>query len=669
VIDGKYHLDYLLSSGSYGGVFAADEVVADKMMRRLAVKLITPSTEYPERQTEELMLATSMDHPNILRCFSPGVCTLNGIRLLYIVMEMASSSLADRFIEGVLSQQEVRVLAEAMFSALTYLAGRDSPLVHRDIKPANILNVNGVWKLADFGLLRGIGAERVAQTRTLLGTAEYAPPEAYEGTVSTAWDIWSLGVVLVEASTGTLPFDEGTPQELQNAIMQSAARNVDGIGEPIEPIVRGCLIKERMKRWTAEEALAVLKGTAPAPQFTAGLGRDTYHMSSRVAKYPFRFKFGMAETIPQMIEMCERFPFEAQDYLTGRDLSKWFADAMDDPGLAREASGCSRLHWNLPERGVEIFVRELRRSAGMPYDPEMNLLEKRVDFGLLSVGEQASTELHYRCAALRHAWGSIEIAGDLPGLSADEVFGTAGAPIPLWLNLMHVEPGYYEGAVLLHAEGVANPISVPVTYTIKPLKVTISPHELSFGSVEHGTISKQEILIQTGSPNVHVTVRASIVPPCPGIEVATDFSGPAVKLDVTADCGQLEAGRAYVRRVMVDTNAGTFQLPLRLRVLIPIKPIATHVCGGAIIGAAIAALVRTAIDSAGPVANHWFLQYPSTNDYEIMFRIIGSPFIALAAGFGYRRFAQWRWPLLFEQRESQPGLISSILALFRRDPD
>ncbi len=669
VVDGRYHLGPLLSSGSYGGVFAADEVVADKMMRHLAIKLITPDSEYPERQMEELVLATSMDHPNILRCFSPGVCTLNGVRLLYLVMEMASSSLADRFIEGVMTMDETVILAQGMLSALIYLGGGDRPLVHRDLKPANILNVNGVWKLADFGLLRGIGPDRVAQTRTLLGTAEYAPPEAFDGTVSTAWDMWSLGAVLVEALTGALPFDEPSPQQLQNSILTSTANNVDQIGDPLQPIIRGCLIKERLKRWTAEEAIGVLKGTAAAPIFLTEGSLIGDNLALRKGKYPFRFKFGSADTVPELIQLCEEYPNEAQDYLANRYFVKWFGDALDDPALAREAGGCSQLHWHEPERGVELLLRELRKNCGMPFDPNIEPLSQRLDFGLVTVGEQTSLPLHYRCAARRHVWGETELVGEVPGVSVDPKFGGEDVPVEVRLNLIGIDPGYYEGIVRLVPQGLARPVSVPVTYTVMPLKIKISVSSLAFGAVEFGQITTRRIEVSTGSPNVHVNVIASVVPPTPGIEISGDFSGSDVVLNVTADCGQMEAGREYVRRIMLETSAGTFQVPMRLRVVVPHKPIIQAVIGGALLGGILAVTGRSLIEVSSPVQPHWFLSYPTGDSYDTIFRVIGSPCLAIAAGWVYRRFAAWRWPLLFEGRGSLQNPVNTFLNLFRNNPN
>ncbi|MFM6214270.1 serine/threonine protein kinase, partial [Planktothrix sp.] len=95
-----------------------------------------------------------------------------------------------------------------------YLHHQSEPIVHRDLKPGNVLRVGDKWRLSDFGLVKVIGKNSVMDTINLTGTAGYAPPEAYQGKVATAWDLWSLGIIIVEALTGRLPFSGNTLHEL-----------------------------------------------------------------------------------------------------------------------------------------------------------------------------------------------------------------------------------------------------------------------------------------------------------------------------------------------------------------------------------------------------------------------------------------------------------------------
>jgi nitrous oxidase accessory protein NosD len=265
VVDGKYHLLRLLGTGSYGGVFQADEVVADRLIRQVAVKLIEPDEADPDGQMQELIAAANLDHACLLRCYTPGQCQLNGLSLLYMVTELAQETLEARLETGPLTLEEAFAVARSVVAALGYLHGQSSPLVHQDVKPGNILRSAGCWKLGDFGLLRPADAPDSARsTGNLVGTAAYAPPESYEGHITSAWDVWSLGVTLAEALTGSLPFTGQTPHQLMIAIASQEPNLATSLPEPFDEIVRGCLRKDPQTRWTISQVAAALHHTAAA---------------------------------------------------------------------------------------------------------------------------------------------------------------------------------------------------------------------------------------------------------------------------------------------------------------------------------------------------------------------------------------------------------------------
>ena len=76
-VDGKYYLQRLIGTGSFGAVFVADEVVADRLIRQVAVKLIEPEAADTEAQFAELIAAANLDHPALLRCIAPGQAELD----------------------------------------------------------------------------------------------------------------------------------------------------------------------------------------------------------------------------------------------------------------------------------------------------------------------------------------------------------------------------------------------------------------------------------------------------------------------------------------------------------------------------------------------------------------------------------------------------------------
>ncbi|WP_017293543.1 protein kinase domain-containing protein [Geminocystis herdmanii] len=254
-IDNKYYLKRLLGSGSFGGVYLADEVVRDRFIRELAVKLII--TDNPDKQLDELIFSTTLKQPNLLDCYTCGECVLNNFEFLYLLMEKADYSLEDELKKGKLPEEEVKQLVLDIAKGLDYLHSQKPVIVHRDLKPGNILRVGDKWKISDFGLVRSV-QNNSTKTTTLMGSMGYAPPEAYEGKISSAWDIWSLGVVIYEALTGELPFNSETPLALMQEVVNKEV-NVSKIPQFWQNIIECCLNKENNNRFTINHLLENLE--------------------------------------------------------------------------------------------------------------------------------------------------------------------------------------------------------------------------------------------------------------------------------------------------------------------------------------------------------------------------------------------------------------------------
>jgi serine/threonine protein kinase len=263
VIDNKYHLLSLLGVGAYGGVYRAADVVNDQELRQVAVKLIAGDRVSLERQMQELRAVSQLAHPNILTCYVSSQCRLGGHSFLYIVTEVAEGgSLRDRLSRGPLSAPEAHQLTEQVCAGLVYLHNRQNPSLHRDLKPENILRVGDVWKIADFGLVRDLHGQSVL-TSQALGTPAYAPPEAYQGRISTAWDMWSFGAILVESLSGHPPFEAPNPTALMGAVCSRGPNIPNTVVAPFAQIARGCLVRDRSVRWTAQQVLSALQGGPP----------------------------------------------------------------------------------------------------------------------------------------------------------------------------------------------------------------------------------------------------------------------------------------------------------------------------------------------------------------------------------------------------------------------
>ncbi len=274
-IDGKYYLKELLGVGGYGAVFRADEVVGDRLIRQVAVKLISPEGDQKnrEKQLEELIAAVKLDHLHLIRCYAPGLTQIKIGEMLYLVMELGAETLAKLLEQkpGALGEEEVEKIVKEIGAALVYLHQEPEGRVHRDVKPANVIKVGEHWKLADFGLMRSINSGKSARTSSRKGTSEYAPPEAYEGVVATGWDIWSLGVIMAEMLTGKLPFIGETEQQLMvKVIQEEPSIEWSKISQRYREIIQGALEKDREKRWTATMVLNAMTVPTPAPSLQVG---------------------------------------------------------------------------------------------------------------------------------------------------------------------------------------------------------------------------------------------------------------------------------------------------------------------------------------------------------------------------------------------------------------
>ena len=218
---GPYLLQKEIGRGGMGEVFAA--VRADGQFEKsVALKVVRSGYDTGfilERFRNERQILAGLDHPNIARLLDGGT-TEEGVP--YLVMELVDGVPIDAYCDArKLSITERLQLFGQVCSAAQYAHQR--LVIHRDIKPSNILvTQDGTPKLVDFGiakLLDAAGQAEVTMLRPM--TPEYASPEQVRGeAVSTASDVYSLGVVLYQLLTGRSPYavDTRTPAKLVNAI-------------------------------------------------------------------------------------------------------------------------------------------------------------------------------------------------------------------------------------------------------------------------------------------------------------------------------------------------------------------------------------------------------------------------------------------------------------------
>ncbi len=209
---GRYRIEGEVGRGGMGAVFAA---VRDdgEFEQKVAVKLIKSGlhTEMVARRfRHERQILASLEHPHIARLLDGGV-TEDG--LPFYVMEFIEGEPVDEYCRARDLSLAARLeLFRQVCAAVSYAHRR--LIVHRDIKPSNILvTPAGEVKLLDFGIAKVLSqteGDGGRGTATQLGmmTPDYASPEQFRGEqVTTATDVYSLGVVLYQLLTGELPYD------------------------------------------------------------------------------------------------------------------------------------------------------------------------------------------------------------------------------------------------------------------------------------------------------------------------------------------------------------------------------------------------------------------------------------------------------------------------------
>src|SRR5689334_9575579 len=209
----SYSIQGVLGRGGMSVVYRADNL---RLGNAVALKVLSADLSendaFRERFVRESRLAASINHPNIIPIYDAG--EQDG--LLYIAMRYVEGADLKALIrqEGALSLRRTADIVSQVARGLTVAHQRG--LVHRDIKPANILtersgiageHVDHVY-LADFGLMKHqISRSGLTDTGQFLGTVDYVAPEQVEGRPSDyRADIYSLGCVLYECLTGSVPY-------------------------------------------------------------------------------------------------------------------------------------------------------------------------------------------------------------------------------------------------------------------------------------------------------------------------------------------------------------------------------------------------------------------------------------------------------------------------------
>ena len=256
---GSYTLDTPLGVGGMGSVWRAHRSDG-RFEAAVAIKLLHPGildAASAARFTREGTLLARLSHPHIARLLDAGVTSANQP---YLVLECVDGIRIDRWADEhrLNLQRRLRLLqqvAEAVAHAHAHL------IVHRDLKPSNILvDASGQARLLDFGIAKLVDG-RAAADRTLTGSAaftpEYAAPEQIRGDeITTATDVYALGVILYQLLSGRHPTADGEPGTLAHAraIVEHDPRPLPGVPDDVATIALHALAKDPRRRYQTAAA-------------------------------------------------------------------------------------------------------------------------------------------------------------------------------------------------------------------------------------------------------------------------------------------------------------------------------------------------------------------------------------------------------------------------------
>ena len=276
LLAGKYELRRTIGRGAWGQVWEAYDCSLGRLAAIKQIEAAKPGAEgdLPQFHLREARTLASLEHPNIVDIYE----VLELPQGVFLVFEM----LEGKTVQQILAERkrlppaEVRTILGAVASALS--AAHEHRIVHRDLKPANLMVTNeGHVKVMDFGIAKMIGETgeerpiaprpgetlQTSVTSQWVGTPGYRPPEAEQGVVSAAFDLYSLGVLTFEMLVGRRPFGvegEATPEQATAALRAA----VPGMPAEVEPMLARLLEPDYTRRTASLTEFMQLLNLLPA---------------------------------------------------------------------------------------------------------------------------------------------------------------------------------------------------------------------------------------------------------------------------------------------------------------------------------------------------------------------------------------------------------------------
>lgn len=336
---------------------------------------------------------------------------------------------------------------------------------------------------------------------------------------------------------------------------------------------------------------------------------------------PIRIGPATAQTIDDLITLCDEYPEAASRSFHNGYVDKWVGGNYGDTDLANELAAIREKTGDARNRavGLERAVRVLSQHAGRPAMPQITLSREAVEFGALSFGQQVKEEISIRNASSRRMWGRARLEGILPGVSVTDPITIEKEKLRIALDTTEVEPGVYTGRVVFIEGGASTRHVVALSYEVEPVQFRIDPESLHLGVF--GRKQGRTVTVATdpalairylsmqwadawgpsvqASPDQEENGR-------PIHETVTKGNG-TMSLDLTVDIEKVQDRRSY-------SNTIEFTLPNGQSACVPFSfrrpwrhTVPVSVATGAVVFGAFFSISREKMGQEAPVFEDWVL--------------------------------------------------------------
>lgn len=252
VVEGRFALRELQGCSDHSAVFLTSY---GPPAQSAAIKFVAANPASAQIQLSRWERASRLSHPHLLRLLHCGRCQLGGASMLYVVTEFADENLSQILPHRPLTVPETEYMLRSALEVLAYLHG--SGLAHARIKPSNLMAVGDNLKISSDTICAA--GEKNLITRE---PAVYDAPEMATAGASSAADVWSLGITLIEA-LAQRPSPGGAMRQADPAVPET-------LPPPFLEIARQCVRLDPQRRWTVPDIAArLLPALAPPPKSRA----------------------------------------------------------------------------------------------------------------------------------------------------------------------------------------------------------------------------------------------------------------------------------------------------------------------------------------------------------------------------------------------------------------